>query len=552
MKLENRFTVPVPRDEAWKVLLDVERIAPCMPGAKLLSRDGDSFTGQVKVKLGPINLTYGGKAQFVELDEAGGIAVIDASGKETRGTGTAKATITCRLIDQGASTDIEVDTDLAITGKPAQFGRGVLADVSAKLVDQFAACLSEEIQEGTPSGGPGETDPATGLTVAARPRRCPPPPAPPATTGVDIATEVAASSRRAAPLRPRRRQPRLPRPPPRPLRRGAPQAASAGRGDRPARHRRARRCSSASPRSPPASCCWSSWSAASCADARPGARLLGATSYAAGGAAAGGRAAVPGRSSARSDVVRAAGAAAGGQAGMPGRLSARGDVSGLRVPLRADKPRSLARLSARATRTGLRAALLPPQAARRRRTTSAVLSKASSGRASSANQPASSASSAAASTPPVTRGREGEEERRAPAARVDVDDVAAAHGQPGLLRDLAGGGVARVLVGVDVARRQRPEPLARRDAAAHEQQPARVVAHHRADPHLGVEVVPAAAAACTGARAEDRRAGRSARRRPGRSGRPRGAAPRHRRARYGGAPVAEGPRPRCCWMGTCA
>src|SRR6476469_4728341 len=151
MKLENRFTVPVPRDEAWKVLLDVERIAPCLPGAKVLSRDGDSFTGQVKVKLGPINLTYGGQAKFVELDEAGGRAVIDAQGKETRGTGTAKATITCRLIDNGATTDIEVDTDLAITGKPAQFGRGVLADVSSKLVDQFAACLAEEIQEGTPT-----------------------------------------------------------------------------------------------------------------------------------------------------------------------------------------------------------------------------------------------------------------------------------------------------------------------------------------------------------------------------------------------------------------
>ena len=152
MKLENRFTVPVARDEAWKVLLDVERVAPCMPGASLTSRDGDSFTGQVKVKLGPINLTYSGKAAFVQLDEAGGVAVIEASGKETRGTGTARATITCRLVDRGAaSTDIEVDTDLAITGKPAQFGRGVLADVSAKLVDQFAACLSEEIQQGTPS-----------------------------------------------------------------------------------------------------------------------------------------------------------------------------------------------------------------------------------------------------------------------------------------------------------------------------------------------------------------------------------------------------------------
>lgn len=167
MKLENRFTVPVPVDEAWKVLLDVERIAPCMPGATLTSVDGDSFEGKVKVKVGPINLTYGGKARFVSKDDATHVAVIDGSGKETRGTGTAKATITCRLVDQGASTDIEVDTDLAITGKPAQFGRGVLADVSAKLVDQFAACLSEEIQEVTPSGGSGETDPATGLTVGA-------------------------------------------------------------------------------------------------------------------------------------------------------------------------------------------------------------------------------------------------------------------------------------------------------------------------------------------------------------------------------------------------
>jgi carbon monoxide dehydrogenase subunit G len=178
MKLENRFTVPVPRDEAWKVLLDVERIAPCLPGAKVLSRDGDSFTGQVKVKLGPINLTYGGQAKFVELDEAGGRAVIDAQGKETRGTGTAKATITCRLIDHGATTDIEVDTDLAITGKPAQFGRGVLADVSSKLVDQFAACLAEEIQEGTPTEAPAAPS-ATETT------------GPPPTTGLGIATEQA-------------------------------------------------------------------------------------------------------------------------------------------------------------------------------------------------------------------------------------------------------------------------------------------------------------------------------------------------------------------------
>lgn len=150
MKLENRFSVPVPREQALKVLLDVERIAPCMPGATLTTRDGDAFTGTVKVKVGPINLTYGGKARFVSIDEAAGVVVIEGSGKETRGTGTAKALVTCRLLDKGATTDVEVDTELAITGKPASFGRGVLADVSGKLVDQFAACLSEEILAGTP------------------------------------------------------------------------------------------------------------------------------------------------------------------------------------------------------------------------------------------------------------------------------------------------------------------------------------------------------------------------------------------------------------------
>ena len=154
MKLENRFTVPVPVDEAWRVLLDVERIAPCMPGATLTTIDGDVFEGTVKVKVGPINLTYGGKASFVSKDPANHVAVIEGSGKETRGTGTAKALITCRLIGDGDTTQVEVDTDLNVTGKPAQFGRGVLADVSGKLVDQFAACLAEEIRSGDPAPEP--------------------------------------------------------------------------------------------------------------------------------------------------------------------------------------------------------------------------------------------------------------------------------------------------------------------------------------------------------------------------------------------------------------
>ena len=166
MKLENRFTVDVPIDAAWKVLLDVERIAPCMPGATLTSVTGDHFEGTVKVKVGPINLTYGGKASFVSKDEANHVAVIDGSGKETRGTGTAKALITCRLVAQGDSTEIQVDTDLNITGKPAQFGRGVLVDVSAKLVDQFAACLSEEIKAGTPVAG---TEPTAAAGAATTP-----------------------------------------------------------------------------------------------------------------------------------------------------------------------------------------------------------------------------------------------------------------------------------------------------------------------------------------------------------------------------------------------
>lgn len=164
MKLENRFTVPVPVAEAWDVLLDVERIAPCMPGATLTSRDGDRFDGTVKVKVGPINLTYGGQAEFTELDEVNRVAVIVGSGKETRGTGTAKATVTCRLLDRGGTTDVEVDTDLAVTGKPAQFGRGVLADVSAKLVDQFAACLAEQIAAG---GGPASEPEPSALPAAA-------------------------------------------------------------------------------------------------------------------------------------------------------------------------------------------------------------------------------------------------------------------------------------------------------------------------------------------------------------------------------------------------
>jgi carbon monoxide dehydrogenase subunit G len=150
MKLENEFVVPVPRDQAWDVLMDVERIAPCMPGATFDGFEGDSFKGRVKVKLGPITVTYGGVARFVERDKEAGRAVIDASGKEARGSGTANATIETVLLDQGDSTLVKVVTDLNITGKPAQFGRGVMVEVGTKILGQFAECLAGQLGSGTP------------------------------------------------------------------------------------------------------------------------------------------------------------------------------------------------------------------------------------------------------------------------------------------------------------------------------------------------------------------------------------------------------------------
>jgi uncharacterized protein len=145
MNLENEFTVPVPVDEAWRVLLDVERVAPCMPGATLTSVDGDDFTGTVKVKVGPITVTYKGEAKFVSKDDATHTAVIEAKGKESRGSGTAGATVTATLAGEGSTTKVRVATDLNVTGRPAQFGRGVMAEVAAKLIDQFAKCLEDEI-----------------------------------------------------------------------------------------------------------------------------------------------------------------------------------------------------------------------------------------------------------------------------------------------------------------------------------------------------------------------------------------------------------------------
>ncbi len=155
MQLEHSFTVPVLPAEAWRVLLDLERVAPCMPGATLESVSGTEFAGQVKVKVGPITVTYRGTGRFTETDEVGLRATVEAKAKETRGTGTAAATVQATLTAaEGSDTRVDVRTDLAITGKPAQFGRGVMADIGAKLIGQFAACLADELASPEPTSSP--------------------------------------------------------------------------------------------------------------------------------------------------------------------------------------------------------------------------------------------------------------------------------------------------------------------------------------------------------------------------------------------------------------
>jgi carbon monoxide dehydrogenase subunit G len=163
VELVNEFRVPVPIDQAWEVLTNVERIAPCIPGAQLLSVDGDDFTGAVKVKVGPISVSYQGEASFKEKDATARRAVIRANGKETRGQGNASAVVTLELKDEGDATTCLLTTDLTISGKAAQFGRGVLADVSSKLIGQFAQRLEADLRA-------GPTTPTAPTTTTAAPQ----------------------------------------------------------------------------------------------------------------------------------------------------------------------------------------------------------------------------------------------------------------------------------------------------------------------------------------------------------------------------------------------
>ncbi|KWX61384.1 SRPBCC family protein [Mycobacterium sp. NAZ190054] len=170
MELNNEFRVAVPPAKVWDVFTDVERVAPCLPGATLLSVDGDTFHGAVKVKVGPITVSYKGVASYQEKDAAARRIVLRAEGKETRGNGTAAATVTAQLKDEGESTYVGITTDLAISGKAAQFGRGVLADVSGNLIAQFARSLEAELTGGAaPAPKASQNGSATAASVTATP-----------------------------------------------------------------------------------------------------------------------------------------------------------------------------------------------------------------------------------------------------------------------------------------------------------------------------------------------------------------------------------------------
>ena len=183
MKITNEFAVAVPIDEAWAVLTDLEGIAPCLPGAQLTGVDGDVYRGRVKVKVGPVISEFAGTARFVEKDDAAYRGVIDAKGRDARSTGNASALVTAHLRPDGDRTLVSVDTDLKISGKLAQFGSGMIKEVSGKLVAQFVANLEAKLAAdhsapavpapradsepvAPPSGAP-ETLPAASATAVA-------------------------------------------------------------------------------------------------------------------------------------------------------------------------------------------------------------------------------------------------------------------------------------------------------------------------------------------------------------------------------------------------
>lgn len=168
MELEHTFTVPASAERTWALLTDLHQVGSCFPGATVTEADTDSFSGTVKVKLGPIAMVYSGSGHFVDRDDTAHRATIEATGKDKRGNGTAGATVQLQLQPAGEQTEVQVRTDLSITGKPAQFGRGVMQDVSDKLLDRFVDCLentlqapAEEAAEESSTATPGGPAPVT-------------------------------------------------------------------------------------------------------------------------------------------------------------------------------------------------------------------------------------------------------------------------------------------------------------------------------------------------------------------------------------------------------
>ena len=158
MKIANEFTVSAPIDRAWEVLTDLEQVIPLMPGATMMGREGDDVLGKVKVKVGPVTSEFSGKVHFVEQNRDEHRAVIDGRAKESRGTGNAAATVTAQLHEEGDRTRVTVDTDLKIVGKLAQFGSGMLQQVSEKLLGQFVDSLEAKLAAGA-AGAPDAEEP---------------------------------------------------------------------------------------------------------------------------------------------------------------------------------------------------------------------------------------------------------------------------------------------------------------------------------------------------------------------------------------------------------
>ena len=175
MKIANQFTVSAPIEQAWDVLCDLEQVIPLMPGAQLTGHEGDDYLGKVKVKVGPVTSEFSGKVRFVEQDGDQHRAVIDAKGKESRGTGNAAATVTAQLHEDGEHTNVTVDTDLKIVGKLAQFGSGMLQQVSEKLLGQFVESLEARLaakntqSTETPASPESPAGPASAASAAPEP-----------------------------------------------------------------------------------------------------------------------------------------------------------------------------------------------------------------------------------------------------------------------------------------------------------------------------------------------------------------------------------------------